>query len=168
MGEWSRSSVDRAEFDQLRERRVILEATEELGWRVPTRSEVEPRPKENEVVSFIPFHLLGFGLPAHPLLRWLLYYYGLCLHDLTLEGIFHLLVFIMLCEGFLGIPAHYDLWWILFWVVLSACSWHCRCSMGGASIKVCPRLEERSLSLDRHYATNLDWEQRWLYVPNNE
>ena len=74
------------------------------------RSEVELRPKENEVVSFVPFHLLGFGLLAHPLLRWLLYYYGLRLHDLTPEGILHLSVFIMLCEGFLGIPAHYDLW----------------------------------------------------------
>ena len=93
---------------------MILEAIEELGWRVLARSKVEPRPKENEVISFIPFHLLGFGLPAHPLLRWLLYYYGLCLHDLTLEEILRLSVFIMLCEGFLGIPAHYDLWRILF------------------------------------------------------
>ena len=84
---------------------MIPEATEELRWRVPMRSEVEPRPKQNEV-SFTPFHLLGFGLPAHPLLRWLCYYYGLLLHDLTLEGILHLSVFIMLCEGFLGIPAH--------------------------------------------------------------
>jgi hypothetical protein len=93
---------------------VIPKATKELGWRVPMRSEVEPRPKENEVVSFFPFHLLGFGLLAHPLLRWVLYYYGLHLHDLTLEGILHLSVFIMLCEGFLGIPAHYDLWQFLF------------------------------------------------------
>ena len=85
----------------MREREGIPEATEELGWRVLVRSEVEPRPKENEVISFIPFHLLGFGLPVHPLLRWLLYYYGLRLHDLTLEGILHHSVFIMLCEGFL-------------------------------------------------------------------
>ena len=40
--------------------------------------------------------------------------------------------------------------------------------MGGASIKVCPGLEERYLSLDRRYAADLDWEHRWLYVPNNE
>jgi len=62
---------------------VIPEATEELRWRVLERSEVEPGLKENEAISFVPFHLLGFGLPAHPLLRWLLYYYGLRLHDLT-------------------------------------------------------------------------------------
>ena len=60
---------------------MIPDATKELRWRVLARSEVEPRPKENEVVSFVPFHLLGFRLLAHPLLRWLLYYYGLRLHD---------------------------------------------------------------------------------------
>ena len=75
---------------------MIPEAAEELGWRVLVRSEVELRPKENEVISFVPFHLLGFGLPEHPLLRWLLYYYGLHLHDLTTEGILHLSFFIML------------------------------------------------------------------------
>ena len=76
---------------------MILEATKELRWRVPAKSEVELMLKENEIISFVPFHLLGFGLLTHPLLRWLLYYYELCLHDLTLEGILHLSVFIMLC-----------------------------------------------------------------------
>ena len=65
---------------------MIQKATEELRWRVLARSEVEPRPKENEVISFIPFHLLRFRLSAHLLLRWLLYYYGLCLHYLTSEA----------------------------------------------------------------------------------
>ena len=40
--------------------------------------------------------------------------------------------------------------------------------MGGASIEVHPGLEERYLSLDRHYVVDLDWEHRWLHVPNNE
>ena len=129
---------------------------------------MEPRLKENEAISFVPFHLLSFGLLAHPLLRWLFYYYGLCLHDLTPEGILHLSIFIMLCEGFLGIPTPYDLWQFLFWVVPSVFSWHHCCPMGGSSIKVHPGSEERCLSLDCHYAADLDWEHRWLYVPNNE
>ena len=41
-------------------------------------------------------------------------------------------------------------------------------SDGGALIKVRPRLEEHYLSLDRHYVVDLDWEHRWLYIPNNE
>ena len=75
---------------------------------------MEPRSKENEVVSFAHFHSFGFGVLVHPLLWWLLYYYELRLHDLTPQGILHLSVFIMLCEGFLGVPAHYELWQSLF------------------------------------------------------
>ena len=99
---------------------VIPEVADAIGWRVPLRTKVVPRPEENEVVSFAHFHSFGFGVLAYPLLWWLLYYYRLYLHDLTLEGILHLSVFIMLCEGFLGVPAHYELWWSLFWVVHSA------------------------------------------------
>ena len=115
-----KSFVDRKAFDELRLNTVIPEATDAIGWRVPPKTEVEPRPKEDEVVSFAHFHSFGFGVSTHPLLWWLLYYYGLCLHDLTLEGILHLSIFIILCGGFLGVPAHYELWRSLFWVVCSA------------------------------------------------
>ena len=54
-----------------------------IKWRVPLRTKVEPRLEENEVISFAHFHSFGFGVPAHPLLQCLLYYYGLRLHDLT-------------------------------------------------------------------------------------
>jgi len=114
-----KSFVDHKAFDELRLNVVILEATGVIRWRVPPRTEVEPRPEENEVISFAHFHSFGFGVPAHPLLRWLLYYYGLCLHDLTTKGILHLSIFIMLCDGFLGVPAHYELWQSLFRVVHS-------------------------------------------------
>ena len=41
-------------------------------------------------------------------------------------------------------------------------------SDGGALIKLRLGLEERYLSLDCHYVVDLDWEHRWLYIPNNE
>ena len=93
---------------------MIPKAVDMIGWRVLARTEVEPRPEENEVVAFAHFHSFGFGVPVHPLLWWLLYYYGLRLHDLTLEGILHLSIFIMLCESFQGVPTHYELWRSLF------------------------------------------------------
>jgi hypothetical protein len=127
---------------------------------------VEPRPKENEVVSFTYFHSFGLGVPAHPLLQWLLYYYGLCLHDLTPEGILHLSVFIMLCEGFVGVPAHYELWQSFFWVVCSVPERVHLPRTGDALIQLCPRLEERYLSLDRYPSMDLGWQKSWLYVPN--
>ena len=80
--QWTKSSIDHKVFDELRLNAVIPEATDAIEWRVPPRTKVEPRPEENEVVSFAHFHSFGFGVLAHPLLRWLLYYYGLHLHDL--------------------------------------------------------------------------------------
>jgi hypothetical protein len=95
--QWMNSSVDRKAFDELRLNAVIPEVADVIRWRVPPRTEVELRPEDNEVVSFAHFHSFGFGVPVHPLLRWLLYYYGIRLHDLTPEGILHLSVFIVLC-----------------------------------------------------------------------
>jgi hypothetical protein len=88
---------------------VIPEAADAIGWRVPPRTEVEPRLEENEVVSFTHFHSFRFGGAGAPLTPMVaLYYYRLCLHDLTTQGILHLSVFIMLCKGFLGVPTHYE------------------------------------------------------------
>ena len=94
--QWMKLSIDRKVFDELRLNAVIPEAADVIGWRVPPRTEVEPRPKENEVVSFAHFHSFGFEVPMHPLLWWLLHYYGLRLHDLTPQGILQLFIFIML------------------------------------------------------------------------
>jgi hypothetical protein len=94
---------------------VIPDNTDTFGWRASSITDVEPRPKHNEVVSFTHFHNFGFRLPAHPLIRSLLHYYGLRLHDLTLDGRLHLFVSIMLCEGFLGVPAH--LWAVVVFIL---------------------------------------------------
>ena len=81
--QWTKSFVDHKAFNELQLNIVIPEATNVIWWRVPSRTEVEPRPEENEVVSFAHFHSFGFRVLAHPLLRWWPYYYGLRLHDLT-------------------------------------------------------------------------------------
>ena len=54
------------------------------------------------------------SLPLHPFIRGLLYSYRLQLHDLTPNGILHIVCFITLCEAFLGIYPHWGLWKRLF------------------------------------------------------
>src|SRR4051812_19452701 len=44
----------------------------------------------------------------------LLFSYQLQLHDLTPNGMLHIVCFITLCEGFLGIYPHWGLWKRLF------------------------------------------------------
>ena len=45
-------------------------------------------------------------------------YYQVELQHLTPNGIQHIAAFIALCEGFLGIDPHFDLWWHIFAVNL--------------------------------------------------
>jgi len=70
------------------------------------------------VVSFTHFHERGFTTPAHRFLRRLLHYYKIELQHLNLNGIQHMAAFVALCEGFLGISPHFDLWWHFFAITL--------------------------------------------------
>jgi hypothetical protein len=70
-------------------------------------------PQDEEIISFIDFHKLGLGLPLHPFIRGLLFFYGLHFHNLTLKGILHITTIIMLCEAFLGVEPYFALWrWV--------------------------------------------------------
>jgi len=83
-------------------------------WLVPPGvGELEPAFGDGKIVSFTAFHRLGLGLPLHPFVWGLLFFYGLRLPDLTPEGILLIVTFITLCEAFLGIAPHFALWrWV--------------------------------------------------------
>ena len=55
---------------------------------------------------------------AHQFFWGLLDYYQVELQYLTPNGIQHIVAFVALCEGFLGISPHFDLWRYLFAVNL--------------------------------------------------
>ena len=50
----------------------------------------------------------------HPFVQRFLRHFGLWLHDLTLHGVAHLVVFVTLYECYLGIEPHFDLWQRIF------------------------------------------------------
>ena len=56
--------------------------------------------------------------PSQRFLRGLLHYYGLELQHLNPNGIQHISAFVVLCEGYLGIEPHFELWKYLFVVEL--------------------------------------------------
>ena len=80
--------------------------------------EEELRLRASEVVTITSSHRGGFGIPAHPFFRGLLYFYRVRLHDLTAYEIIHLAIFVALCERFLGVATHFALWRRLFQVEL--------------------------------------------------
>jgi hypothetical protein len=77
-------------------------------------SEADPTPPPWYVVSFISFHEWGFGVPASRFMRALLHYYGVELHNFNPNSIAQAAIFAAVCEGFLGIDPHWDLWTHLF------------------------------------------------------
>jgi hypothetical protein len=75
-----------------------------------------PTPPPGYVLSFVSFHEQGFEGPASRFMRALLLYYGVELHNLNPNSIAQAAIFAAVCEGFLGIDPHWDLWTHLFTV----------------------------------------------------
>jgi hypothetical protein len=70
-------------------------------WMAPA-SEADPTLPPGHVVSFIPFHERGFGVPASRFMRALLHYYGVELHNFNPNSIAQAAIFAAVCEGFFG------------------------------------------------------------------
>jgi hypothetical protein len=62
-----------------------------------------PVPAANEVVVFARFFEHELDFPVSNFLRGILYTYGLGIHHLNPNTIFHLSIFATLCEAWLGI-----------------------------------------------------------------
>ena len=77
------------------------------AWMIPG-GEAVPAPPPGYVVSFVAFHERGFTMPTCRFLRGILHHYRLCLHHLNPNSILHLSAFVALCEGYLGIDAHFE------------------------------------------------------------
>ena len=114
---WGRSSITPRRLEGLVHRGLLRPSAAAEGWLLPG-DEDEPSPPEGYVMSFAIFYERGFTTPAHKFLRGLLDYYKVELQHLTPNGVQHIVAFIALCEMFLGISPHFDLWWYLFAVNL--------------------------------------------------
>jgi hypothetical protein len=69
-----------------------------------------PSPPPGHVVSFVSFHERGFGVLASRFMRAILHVYGVELHNLSPNSISQAAIFAAVCEGYLGIDPHWDLW----------------------------------------------------------
>jgi hypothetical protein len=98
-------------------------------------------------------------------MRGLCYHYGVELHNFALNAISQAATFVGVCEGFLGIPANWDLWVYLFCAELhTLCTpeprVRCAVRTGGMSISL---RESR-----REFYNNTEWERGWFYLRNDE
>ena len=91
----------------------ILQDQVTAGWR-PAAGEPFLTPDTNELVVLEACFIRGFGIPAHPFLQKLLGYYGINLCHLHPNSILHISLFINLCEAFIRIAPHFNLFRYFF------------------------------------------------------
>jgi hypothetical protein len=103
---WTMSEVMQGHMQNLVSQRYMTSA-ELATCHVP---EDPVSPTGGYVVLCVAFYERGFGVPPHRFLRSLLQFYGLKLHHLTPSGILHMVVFVSMCEAYMGIEPHFDLW----------------------------------------------------------
>jgi hypothetical protein len=140
-------------------------------WMVPP-SGAAPTPPSGYVLSFVSFHEWGFGVLASCFMRALLHYYGVELHNLNPNSLAQAAIFAAVCEGFLGIYPHWDLWTHLF------------CAEPFASMTVEKRvcmavwavgciLQLRQARAQQYIpailvSSNKGWQRRWFYLRNDD
>ena len=117
--------------------------------RIPGEEEV-PAPHGDERVCFQSFSHRGFSLPLHPFVRGLLFAYQLQLHDLTPNGILHIVCF-------LGVYPHWGLWRYLF-NVKRTCGEYL---VGGCAISI--KDKEAYFDLEKLDSVQ-GWRKKWFYL----
>jgi hypothetical protein len=114
-GPWPFSTVTTDDLEALVAEGLLrpLSGGSRPEWMAPP-SEATPSPSPGYVVSFISFHERGFGVLASRFMRAIVHVYGVELHNLSPNSISQAAIFAAVCEGYLGIDPHWDLWTHLF------------------------------------------------------
>ena len=105
---WYPCNVTRSALEARVKGRLLRPITDEGSpeWIAPLVSDREPNPPPGYVVCFLSFLERGFRTPTGRLIRAILHYYGVELHNLNPNSVMQASVFATVCEGFLGVPSH--------------------------------------------------------------
>ena len=109
---WKKSKLSEAAISSLVSRHLLQSRTL-IQWQ-PAEGHGRPSEKTSEIVLFKAFVERSLAIPACDFLRCLLFFWGIQLHHLTPDSILHIAIFAQLCEAFLGIYPHFDLFKSLF------------------------------------------------------
>ncbi|CAN6235044.1 unnamed protein product [Urochloa humidicola] len=170
---WFPSSMDAHYLGSLSESGVLPRITDSSRpeWIVPPASHREPNPPPGYVVSLAPLHERRFGSPAGRFIRALCHHYGVELHNFAPNAISQAAVFVAVCEGFLGVPVHWDLWIHLFRGELHTAFDGVKgvrryVRAGGLMLQV--REGRRNLYIPATMTSNnQDWDKGWFYLRND-
>jgi hypothetical protein len=105
-------------------------------------------------------------------MRALLHYYGVELHNFNPNSIAQAAVFAVVCEGFLGIDPHLDLWTHLFSAELFASTTEAKkirmaVRAGGCTLQLRPGRAQLYIPTIL-VSSNKGWQRRWFYLRNDD
>ena len=108
---WAKSTAIEAVLEVLVDEGLLPPNTDQAPpvWIVPTPEEREPKPPSGYIVSLVRLHERGFSVPVGRFIRALYHLYGVELHNFAPNSISQVAVFVAVCEGYLGVEAHWDL-----------------------------------------------------------
>jgi hypothetical protein len=169
---WPFSTVTADDLEDLVAEGLLRPLSDERQpeW-IPPASGAAPSPPPGYVVSFVSFHERGFGVLASRFMRAILHNYGVELHNLSPNSISQAAIFVAVCEGYLGIAPHWDLWTHLFSVELFASPTgerrvHAAVRADGCILQL--RQSRASLYIPAILASsNKGWQRRWFYLRND-
>ena len=158
--EWKKSRSNMRSLNGLVEMGLLH--NQELGdWRA-LEGESYPDPCVGEIIVFEDFFKRGFGIPVHPFLQGLLLYYEIGICNLHPNSILLISTFIHLCEAYVGIEPHFDLFRYLFCLRKKG-------AVGGSKIacgvylNLCDGMKNRYLNCP--WNTSLtEWNKKGFYV----
>ena len=134
-----------------------------IQWR-STLGQDRPYENTDEIVAFSPYFQRGLGLPCSNFFSGLLYYYGIQLHHLTPNSFVHLSIFVHLCEAFMGIEPHFELFRHLFHLKPQPNSMNLDV-VGGAGIQLRQRMDKVYIPY-KLLSKVIDLKPRWFYIEN--
>jgi len=114
--DWRPSSMTERRLLELEREGLLRHRTSSSRpeWIAPAVDHREPRPPTGYVVSFAKFHHHGLGAPPSRFMRALCHHYGVELQHFSPNAITIAAVFAAVCEGYLGMMPHWDLWLHLY------------------------------------------------------
>jgi hypothetical protein len=140
-------------------------------WMVPPALDREPNPPHGYVVSFIRLHERGFTAPVSRFMRGLCHHYGVELHNFSPNAISQAACFVAVCEGYLGIPTNWNLWFLLFYGELHTLATGektTRQAVHTGVLTLALRGTRKELyPLCTMSSNNADWEKGWFYLCND-
>ena len=110
--EWSKSKCSNSDFLRLVEEGLLQ--SKEVVSCVNLDLTLCPMKNVEELVLFQHFMERGLALPASEFLHGMLHFYGIQIHHLTPNSIVHISIFVHLCEAFLCVWPHWDLFHYIF------------------------------------------------------